>query len=95
MKQALAFTLLLGLAIGLKARDFERNQGIQWAPFVEWTLENQTVDGNPFDLEAKVTFVHQETKRSKSGSQHIRSVGKTDHPSTRCRWYGALLGLGR
>lgn len=64
MKQALAFTLLLGLAMGLKARDFERNQGIQWAPFVEWTLENQTVDDNPFDLEAKVTFVHQETKRS-------------------------------
>ncbi len=33
-------------------------KGTQWQPVVEWTLKNTDYSGNPFDLEANVTFVH-------------------------------------
>ena len=29
-----------------------------WAPYLEWSLENPTISGNPFDLVATVTFSH-------------------------------------
>ena len=32
-----------------------------WGPFVEWTISNPTFEGNPYDLEAHVTFTHTET----------------------------------
>lgn len=32
--------------------------GTQWAPYIEWRLENPTYDGNPYDLAATATFVH-------------------------------------
>jgi hypothetical protein len=35
--------------------------GTLWAPFLEWSLENTTYSGNPFDLEAWATFAHQES----------------------------------
>lgn len=31
--------------------------GVQWAP-VDWRIENPSVEGNPFDLVARVTFTH-------------------------------------
>lgn len=33
--------------------------GTQWGPYLEWSLTNPTYTGNPFDLVATVTFVHQ------------------------------------
>lgn len=33
----------------------------QWAPFVEWRLTNATWEGNPYDLEATATFIHEKT----------------------------------
>jgi hypothetical protein len=33
----------------------------QWAPFVEWQLKNASHEGNPFDLDAKATFIHEES----------------------------------
>ena len=35
--------------------------GKQWAPYVEWSVQNPTYSGNPYDLVATVTFVHSET----------------------------------
>lgn len=32
-----------------------------WAPYLEWRVENPSFDGNPFDLQASVTFVHEES----------------------------------
>ncbi|MCH8040993.1 MAG: tandem-95 repeat protein [Nitrospinae bacterium] len=32
--------------------------GTQWAPFLEWSLDNPTFSGNPYDLIASGTFVH-------------------------------------
>ncbi len=33
----------------------------QWAPFIEWSVQNPTYSDNPFDLIATVTFVHNVT----------------------------------
>lgn len=30
----------------------------QWYPFGEWTVENSSYTGNPFDIQARVKFVH-------------------------------------
>jgi hypothetical protein len=43
--------------------------GRQWAPFVEWSLPNARYEGNPFDLEAKATFVHEKT-----GETHVTGL---------------------
>ena len=32
--------------------------GTQCAPFMEWSLENPTFSGNPYDVIAAATFVH-------------------------------------
>jgi hypothetical protein len=46
----------------------EMNQtGTLWAPYLEWSLNNPSWSGNPFDVIATVTFVHQasgETRRT-------------------------------
>lgn len=46
-----------GTTLAADSGRFDRT-GTQWAPFLEWRLENPTVAGNPFDLVATVTFVH-------------------------------------
>jgi hypothetical protein len=35
--------------------------GHLWGPALEWSLEHEWTDGNPFDLQAHVTFVHRES----------------------------------
>ncbi len=35
--------------------------GTQWAPYLEWSIQNSSVSGNPFDLIATVAFTHQQT----------------------------------
>jgi hypothetical protein len=40
------------------AGPFDKN-GVQYAPFVEWSQTNTSFSGNPFDLGATVTFTHQ------------------------------------
>lgn len=54
---ALIWTALL-TAASLHAADLDRS-GTQWAPVLQWELKNATVDGNPFDLPATATFVHE------------------------------------
>jgi hypothetical protein len=34
---------------------------VQWGPALEWTLENPSFDGNPFDLAASAIFTHTES----------------------------------
>lgn len=42
--------------------------GTQWAPYLEWSLHNPTWEGNPYDLVARVAFVHTESgKRRTTG----------------------------
>jgi CubicO group peptidase (beta-lactamase class C family) len=35
--------------------------GTLWAPYLEWSLENPSWQGNPFDVEATATFTHDGT----------------------------------
>ena len=42
--------------------------GTEWTPFLEWTIENPTFAGNPYDLIARATFVH-------AGSGEKRTTG--------------------
>jgi hypothetical protein len=37
-----------------------------WAPYLEWSLENPTYSGNPFDLIATVTFEHKASGETRS-----------------------------
>jgi len=39
--------------------EFGDSKTMLWSPTLEWTLENPSHDGNPFDLVAKVTFRHE------------------------------------
>jgi len=43
--------------------------GTQWAPVLEWRLENPTFEGNAYDLIATVTFVH-----PASGEKHTTGM---------------------
>ncbi|MFQ5627279.1 MAG: DUF5060 domain-containing protein [bacterium] len=43
---------------GISASTLDQN-GTLWAPFLEWTFENTSYNGNPFDLIASAKFVHQ------------------------------------
>jgi len=38
--------------------------GKLWAPYLEWSLNNSSFSGNPYDLVATVTFKHQGTGAS-------------------------------
>jgi hypothetical protein len=46
---------------GVHGADFGNREGQQWRPYLEWSVSNETVEGNPFDLVATVTFAHSET----------------------------------
>lgn len=43
--------------------------GTQWTPFLEWSLKNDSYEGNPFDVIATATFVH-----DSSGEEHTTGM---------------------
>ena len=60
--------LAIALAVpppAVRAEQLERRTGTQWAPFVQWKLPNKSIDGNPFDLTAIVTFTHESSGESR------------------------------
>ncbi len=61
--------LLTGIIISHEttAKESLDREGIQWFPFLEWSLENPTYTGNPFDLLATVTFTHASGERRSTG----------------------------
>jgi len=53
------FATAIALALSCVAQPTDLDKtGKQWAPFLEWSLHNPTYGGNPHDLVATVTFVH-------------------------------------
>jgi hypothetical protein len=44
---------------------FGDNTTTMWSPTLEWTLKNDSYEGNPFDLVAKVTFTHESGKETR------------------------------
>jgi len=53
----LAVILLTAFSNAAHAAVLDRT-GTMWAPYIEWTLDNPSYSGNPFDLIATTTFTH-------------------------------------
>ncbi len=62
-------------------------QGTQWAPFMEWSLPNPTYSGNPYDLIATATFVH-----NGSGETHTTEMFYDGGDTWKFRFTGTRLG---
>lgn len=60
---ALALLAALPLPAGAALAAPSDRTGTIWGPHLEWALENPTFEGNPFDLQAEVTFRHERTGR--------------------------------
>lgn len=51
--------IILGVLSSTSLSAAEPDQtGTLWSPYVDWSLENPTYSGNPFDLVASATFTH-------------------------------------
>jgi hypothetical protein len=61
--------------------------GTQWAPFIEWSLENPSYTGNPFDVVATVTFIH-----SPSGERRTTEMFYAGGITWKFRFTGTRLG---
>lgn len=61
--------------------------GTQWRPYVEWNLSNPGYEGNPFDLDAAVTFTHTE-----SGEQRTTGMFYDGGDSWKFRFTGTRPG---
>lgn len=60
MKRLFVVFLIFPWISGCK-KPLPEQTGVQWAPFLEWSLANESYEGNPFDLQASATFVHEES----------------------------------
>jgi len=55
--RVLSFFLFSLVSFGTtSALQLHEMTGTQWAPYVEWEFENDSFEGNPFDIIAKATF---------------------------------------
>ncbi|MFP4622164.1 MAG: DUF5060 domain-containing protein [Bacteroidales bacterium] len=57
---------LTGISTSAKthAKSFDKKSGNQWSQVLEWTIENPSYKGNPFEIEAKAIFYHTESGRT-------------------------------
>lgn len=62
--------------------------GTVWRPFVEWSFDNPSYQGNPFDLVATVTFSHTE-----SGTSHRTEMFYAGGDTWNVRFTGTRVGL--
>lgn len=61
--------------------------GTQWAPYIEWSLPNSTFSGNPYDLNATATFVH-----NGSGETHTTEMFYDGTNTWKFRFTGTRVG---
>ena len=61
------WVLLASASLHAAAQDrtLPAKTGTQWYPYLEWRLENPSVEGNPFDVGAEAVFVHHEYGRDR------------------------------
>ncbi|MDA0739643.1 MAG: Ig-like domain-containing protein, partial [Nitrospirae bacterium] len=64
------------------------SSGTQWAPYLEWSLDNPTFADNPYDLIASATFVHQGT-----GITHTTEMFYDSGTTWKFRFTGTKLGI--
>jgi hypothetical protein len=58
--RVLSFFLFSLVSFGTtSALQLHEMTGTQWAPYAEWEFENDSFEGNPFDIIAKATFLHE------------------------------------
>lgn len=85
-----ALLMGLGTAVPTAANStaLPAKTGKLWSPYVEWSLENPSFNGNPYDLVATVTFVH-------SASQETRTTEMfyADGSTWKFRFAGTKTGL--
>lgn len=62
--------------------------GTQWSPYLEWSLDNPSYSGNPFDLIASVTFVHAE-----SGETRTTGMFYDGNDTWKFRFTGTRTGI--
>jgi len=60
----------------------------QWEPYLEWSIDNPSFSGNPFDLIATVTFTHE-----LSGETHITEMFYGGGTAWNFRFTGTKLGI--
>jgi hypothetical protein len=77
---------LLALTARADAGELDRN-GTQWAPFLEWSIESPTHEGNPYDLVATATFVHEA-----SGEKRTTGMFYAGGDTWKFRFTGTLPG---
>ncbi|MCP4455676.1 MAG: DUF5060 domain-containing protein, partial [Planctomycetes bacterium] len=65
-------------------------EATMWSPYIEWTLENPSFNGNPFDVMAKVRFAHEP-----SGAAHTTEMFFTGEDTWRFRFTGDREGVWR
>lgn len=70
----------------VQAGPYDRS-GTQWYPFLEWEIENPTIDGNPYDVIASVTFVH-----TASGETRTTGMFYDSNSIYKFRFTGTLTG---
>lgn len=73
-------------SVGAEGRSLDR-VGTLWAPYIEWSLENPTFEGNPFDVIATATFVHQQ-----SGQKHTTGMFYESGDAWKFRFTGTRAG---
>lgn len=61
-----AATIYCGWLTTAVAADLDKS-GMQWFPFIEWSLSNASFSGNPYDIEAVATFRHPEGETRETG----------------------------
>jgi len=61
--------------------------GALWAPYLEWSFDNPSYSGNPFDLVASVTFTH-----VKSGATHTTEMFFDGGTTWKVRFAGTRVG---
>jgi hypothetical protein len=80
--------VVVPLEVGLTAVPTDLDQvGTLWFPFLEWSVNNPTCSGNPFDLLATVTFTHTDT-----GTQRTTEMFYDGTDTWKFRFTGSVIG---
>jgi hypothetical protein len=66
---------------------FGDNTATLWSPTLEWTLNNASHKGNPFDLVAKVTFTHESGEK-----KHVTEMFYAGEDTWKFRFTGTRKG---
>ena len=69
--------VMLSLLVSMSAQSiqFEERKGVQWSPVSEWSLPNASIDRNPFDISARVIFVHSDSSEVRKTEMFFSGEG--------------------